>query len=329
MQNRPRVTIAMPVYNGAQFLQEALSAIQRQTFTDFEVIITDNCSTDATPEICAKFCDADSRFRYLRNERNLGASANFNLGCELARGEYFKWCAHDDLIGPDHVGLLVAALDRDPKAALAYARTAHIDECGKPMEHSNYTPESVTGEPVDRFLRTIQRFGCPSLIFGLFRLERLRRTTLHRNYYTSDRALLAEIALLGHMHLVREAVFYCREHQSRSINIDAKIARSEWQSGQLDSFAAAEHLQLALHLWEVAGRHPQIASPWRARWALATWLARPMQLGRYAMELTAFVSPSAARWLQRMGHRAFAGTQEPSRAADATIGMARRTEGSS
>src|SRR5581483_2235196 len=106
-----RVSLAMPIYNGERYVEETIRAILAQDFTDFELIITDNASTDRTEEICRRFAAQDQRVRYVRNERNLGAAANYNLGLALATGEYFKWCAHDDLISPNCVGALVSALD--------------------------------------------------------------------------------------------------------------------------------------------------------------------------------------------------------------------------
>ena len=88
----PKVSLALPVYNGANYLAEALQSILGQDFRDFELIITDNASEDRTAEICGRFAEADARIRYVRNARNLGAAENYNRGFSLASGTYFKWC---------------------------------------------------------------------------------------------------------------------------------------------------------------------------------------------------------------------------------------------
>ncbi len=75
----PAVSIGLPVYNGDNFLAEAIDSILRQTMEDFELIISDNASTDRTEEICREYAAGDSRIRYYRNESNLGAMANYNL----------------------------------------------------------------------------------------------------------------------------------------------------------------------------------------------------------------------------------------------------------
>src|SRR5690242_6344650 len=96
----PKVSIGLPVYNGERFLAEAIDSVLAQTFTDFELIISDNASTDRTPEICKAYAEKDSRIRYYRNEENQGASWNFNRVFELSRGMCFQWLAHDDYIAP-------------------------------------------------------------------------------------------------------------------------------------------------------------------------------------------------------------------------------------
>lgn len=89
-RKQPQVSIGMPVYNGEQFLKDALDSILAQTFDNFELIISDNTSTDNTQEICKAYSAKDQRICYYRNEKNLGAAWNFNRVFELARGEYFK-----------------------------------------------------------------------------------------------------------------------------------------------------------------------------------------------------------------------------------------------
>ena len=93
----PRLSIGLPVYNGQHLLARALDSLLAQTFRDFEIIISDNASSDSTPQICRAYARRDRRIRYVRNSRNLGAIANFNRVFELSRAPLFKWAAHDDL----------------------------------------------------------------------------------------------------------------------------------------------------------------------------------------------------------------------------------------
>ena len=100
LYRKPTVSIGMPVYNGVPFLNEALDSILAQTYRDFELVISDNASTDETESICRAYAASDPRIRYYRQQENLGAMPNFNRVCELSRGQYFKWAACDDVCSP-------------------------------------------------------------------------------------------------------------------------------------------------------------------------------------------------------------------------------------
>ena len=121
MYDRPTVSIGLPVHNGAAFLAEAIESIPAQTFTDFELVISDNASTDRTPEICRSYTAADGRIRYYRQEANIGAARNYNVVFQRSSGKYFKWAAHDDLIRPTYLARCVAALEADPEAVLCHS----------------------------------------------------------------------------------------------------------------------------------------------------------------------------------------------------------------
>jgi glycosyltransferase involved in cell wall biosynthesis len=89
----PAISIGMPVYNGEKYIREALDSLLAQTFTDFELIISDNASTDSTSNICKEYAIRDSRIRYIRQHKNIGAIANFKFLLEQASGDFFMWAA--------------------------------------------------------------------------------------------------------------------------------------------------------------------------------------------------------------------------------------------
>src|SRR4051794_41159994 len=134
----PRLTIGVPVYNGERFIRATLDSLLAQTFTDFEVIITDNASTDGTEAICRSYVANDSRVSYVRADRNLGPSKNYNVSVDRARGELFKWAAADDVCGPDFLKICIAALDANPDAVVAHPRTKSIDADGKLIKDYTY-----------------------------------------------------------------------------------------------------------------------------------------------------------------------------------------------
>jgi glycosyltransferase involved in cell wall biosynthesis len=97
----PRLTLGLPVYNGERYLAASLDALLAQSFTDFELIISDNGSTDGTGAIARRYESIDPRVRYVYHPRNLGSSFNHNFVIEQARSEFFKWVSDDDLYAPD------------------------------------------------------------------------------------------------------------------------------------------------------------------------------------------------------------------------------------
>ena len=125
----PLVTIGLPVYNGGQFLATALDSLLGQTFTDFELIISDNASTDTTEEICREYARADARVRYRRSSENRGFTWNANRVVELAAGKFFRWAAHDDACLPTFLERCVETLrSESPSVVLAYPRSKVIDD---------------------------------------------------------------------------------------------------------------------------------------------------------------------------------------------------------
>jgi len=295
-----RVSLAMPVYNGENYIEAALKSILAQDFNDFELIITDNASADRTEEICRSYARKDRRVKYHRNPKNLGAAPNYNRGFELATGEYLKWCAHDDNISENYLSECVRILDENPDVSLAYGRTQCIDGSGAEIPMVGYAIPSLEGmSPAQRFGTVVKYTGTCFEIFGMYRMDLLRKTSLHRLYYGSDQALLAEIALLGQYARSDEAIFYNREHGERSINIDDKRARREWQFAEGANKASFEHWGLLNHLVEISGRHPEVAPRSKLLGQLAGFAFRPVQISRYGLEVVGAVSPNAQQWMRK------------------------------
>ena len=127
----PHVSVGMPVYNGERYIAQAIESILSQTFPDFELIICDNASTDATEGMCLEYAAEDPRVRYYRNDRNRGAAWNHNRVVELARGEYFRWQCHDDYCDATLLERCLAVLHGDPSVVLCYPQFVRVDEQGR------------------------------------------------------------------------------------------------------------------------------------------------------------------------------------------------------
>jgi glycosyltransferase involved in cell wall biosynthesis len=239
MDLTPRVSIGIPVFNGERFLEETIDSILAQTFDDFELIISDNHSSDLTEEICRRYAEKDERVRYVRNRENLGAAYNYNQVFHLSSGEYFKWAAHDDVLLPHFIERCVEALDRDPSVVVSYAKWRPIDEAGDPIEKRYPVWRITSADPVRRFRSTLLLDGRTQLpIFGLFRSDVLRRTALHRATPSGDCLLMAEVSLYGPFAEVPDELFLHRWHSERSVLIAGFRDRVNWwlpasQAGRL------------------------------------------------------------------------------------------------
>ncbi|MGC2203674.1 MAG: glycosyltransferase family 2 protein [Stellaceae bacterium] len=213
----PLVSVGLFVYNGELFIEEALRSILNQTFTNLELIISDNASTDRTGEIAQTYAKSDDRIRYYRSEKNMGAGWNARRVYELATGKYFKWAAVDDFLEPDFLQRCVEILENDPDCVLAYAGTKQVDENGTFIK--NYvTPMMTDSEnPVLRFREMILKSHMCYQIFGVMRTSALRQLPPQGIYVNGDGVLLARMALIGRFYEVPEHLLVSRRHSGQSV----------------------------------------------------------------------------------------------------------------
>jgi glycosyltransferase involved in cell wall biosynthesis len=232
VNTKPRVSIGLPIYNAEKYLEEALDSILAQTYTDFELIISDNASTDRTQEICLKYAQRDPRIRYHRNEKNVGAAPNYNVVFQLAKGEYFKWAAHDDNIAPEFLSKCVEALDQNPDAVLCMTKTRLIDERGSHVRDVEYkkTTDADLPNPAQRFRNFLLFNMSGNFLYSLIRVRGMEQTLLHGNFTSADLVFLAELALYGRYHVVPEYLFIRREHPGQSTKgaWKSERARHSW-----------------------------------------------------------------------------------------------------
>ena len=212
----PRVSVGLPVYNGERFLEFAIGSLLGQTCGDFELIISDNASTDGTEAICRRYASLDSRVRYYRSERNRGAAWNHNRVVELARAPYFKWAAHDDICAPSFLERCADVLDREPSAILCYAQTVLIDEAGQPLGLGANRCVPGSPDPFLRFRTLMETLALSDPMYGIIRADVLRQTALLGSYPAADLVLLSELALRGTFQIVPETLFFRRDHAQKA-----------------------------------------------------------------------------------------------------------------
>lgn len=234
-RTQPKISIGIPVYNGDDFLGEAIESILAQTFRDFELILCDNASTDRTEAICRDYAARDDRIVYHRQPKNLGASANFSTVFRLAKGEFFRWHGHDDLIAPSFLEKLVVVLDNDPGCVLAYPGTVIINELGEEKWCFLEFMACTSDEPADRLHAFIgpPKDDYTNPQFGLLRRDAMAKTDLIAPYLASDRTFLAHMALLGRVREIPDVLFLRREHEqmSTSANRNKRDLRA-WFDGK-------------------------------------------------------------------------------------------------
>jgi glycosyltransferase involved in cell wall biosynthesis len=193
----PLVSIGLPVYNGGRHLAQALNALLAQTFSNFEIIISDNASTDDTQTLCQEFVRADQRIRYLRQAKNVGAPRNWSFIVHEARGQYFKWASANDYCSEAFVEECLQALLSDPRAVLSFGKTCLIEEETGLTTDYDGDIEVLDDRPHDRFKRVCSTLRLNNAQSGLIRLDVLRKTGLDRPYRGGDLVLMAELALHG------------------------------------------------------------------------------------------------------------------------------------
>jgi glycosyltransferase involved in cell wall biosynthesis len=222
-----RVSIALPVYNGEDYLAETITSILQQTYPHFELIISDNASTDRTAAICREFAARDGRIRYHRQPRNLGAAANFNRSHELATSEYFKWAAHDDLLDPEYLAHCTAALDAEPDAILCQSVVKIVDDQNRVLEVCRPVgPGADSPRPSVRLAARLRQKRCLD-VFGVIRANALRGSVRLGDHIGADRTLLSELALRGRFLLVDEPLLINREHPRRATRLGRTLGRKE------------------------------------------------------------------------------------------------------
>lgn len=295
-QRLPRLTVGLPVYNGEDYVADAIQSILAQDFDDFVLLVSDNASTDATFEICTRFAEQDPRVVCERWDTNVGAARNFNVLVERARTPLFKWAAHDDVLEPSYLRRCVEALDDDPETVLAHTRTNVIDESGtfKRSYVNRLNEERAYHSPhaARRFGEMIRGVHACFEVFGVIRTDELRRTRLIGPFTSSDRALLAELSLLGRFAEIPEPLFLSRDHSERSIRKHHVDDLSGWFDPDKNERISFPTWRLHVEFGRAILRSsPSLSAGLAASWALAmTMLRRSGALARDVVHATRVVA---------------------------------------
>ena len=209
--NTPKVTIGMPIYNGARHLAESLDSLLGQTYQNLEILVSDNASTDDTLAICGHYAAADPRIRILRQETNIGAARNWNFVAERANGEYFKWASANDVCKPTLLEACVGVLEQSADVALCYSNTVLFDDEGRQLGLYEDPLDASQAIPSERFKSVWQTLRLNNAQnAGVVRTSVLRKTGLEGIYMGGDIPLMCELSLYGRFERLDEPLFLRR-----------------------------------------------------------------------------------------------------------------------
>jgi glycosyltransferase involved in cell wall biosynthesis len=277
----PGVSIGLPVYNGEAYLRGALDSLLGQTFTDLELIISDNASTDRTPEICRAYAARDPRVRFIRHQINRGVAWNHNFALGQATGTYFRWASHDDLCAPDFVARCVKELDADPGLVLCHTRTVVLDGEGNITSRNGGSPWIGSPRTHQRFRDLVglgHRHWQPLLAFGVMRREAVVAAGGLGTHIGGDRTLLVRLALQGRFLELDEELFFYREHAGQASSPSrGRAARNAWwdpsKTGRimLPYFRLGYEYARAVHEAPISGPERRRCYTVLLRWPIHYW----------------------------------------------------------
>ncbi len=228
----PKVSVLIPTYNYARYLPEAIESVLGQDFQDFELLISDDCSTDNSAEVIARYAARDSRIHFQIHPKNLGMVENWNWCLSQARGEYIKFIFGDDkLLSPSAIGKMAALMESDPAISLVSTASKVIDARSTVIEtRNNFHPGICDGKKV--VVKCLERpanlVGEPTLV--LFRKQQAARGFDARYRQLADLEMWFHLLDNGKFAHLGEPLCAFRRHDSQQTNANRKSGKTEVES---------------------------------------------------------------------------------------------------
>jgi len=206
----PLVSVGMPLFNAAPWLEGAVRSLLDQTLTDFELIVCDNASTDDSFAICQRLAAQDARIRCYRHPCNIGANRNYQSTLDFAAGKYFKWASSSDICAPTFLADCVAELDAHPEFVLATGRTVLFAETIDDGQAYGDDFGLLSDDPKARYEQLFTLMRLNNVFNGVARTAALKAVGPLRTFAAADNAMMAELALRGKFLLLDKPLFYRR-----------------------------------------------------------------------------------------------------------------------
>jgi glycosyltransferase involved in cell wall biosynthesis len=271
----PKVSIAIPAYNCERYIERCLRSLMAQTYQDFEIVVSDNASTDRTADICEELALTDARVRVFRRKENIGGPGNFRHVFSLCKGEYHKWSTADDYWDPHFLAKCVSELDRRPEVVLCYSRTTLVDADGNRLSNYDDNLDLLDDSPRRRFNDLFNKIGLCNAHLGVIRRAAMEKTSLIGNELSSDVHFLAELALHGKFAVVPEYLFFRRYHQQSS------SWNRQSREHQRSYYDPRRKTGFSMHTWKKYGS--LFKGVWRSPAPLPEKFQLSADLGRFAL----------------------------------------------
>ncbi len=232
-EKNARISIGMPVYNGELFIRKALDSILSQTFTDYELIISNNASTDDTSLICEEYAKKDKRIRYIKQQKNMGPLWNFNFVLQNATNEYFLWVAADDVLLPQFIEKNITVLENDKSfvGSISKVKTYSLDNNSeKHASDSGYREfrkklirrfrpsgaHAISGS-YEKKVRTFLKKSAYQIIYGIFRTDDLTKSMVTESFVGIDGAIGLNVLKHGNINMINEVLMYRYDYGTSTI----------------------------------------------------------------------------------------------------------------
>ena len=230
MIGEPIVSIGLPVYNGEQYIRRALDFLLAQDYDNFEIIISDNASTDSTPKICREYAEKYPSIRFHSNAANIGVLANFEIVLGMAKGSYFMWAADDDRWSPNFVTTLVNELEGHPYAGIAMCAVKRVKGDGNQLDVIRFYGRDDPNRK-NHFKMAMALAAPPKkynlFIYGLFRTHLLKGVmSRYSDHSWRERLLLCPLALASRFRYVDKILF--------SKTVYDNLQKRKWRSQDPD-----------------------------------------------------------------------------------------------
>lgn len=281
MNCTPLITIGLPVYNSERYIACSLDSLLCQSFRDFQLIISDNASTDQTSVICQAYAKRDNRIIYHRNPENIGLSPNFNQVFKLSKSPYFKWATADDYWAPSLLEKAMEIMESDSQIALCYPKTTLVNAKGENPQFYEDNLHLISESPRERFIQLWRNICLSHQHLGVSRASMVKCTHMLGEYVGSDINFLAELSLYGKFYEIPDRLFFRRFHEDSSSWARHDIAH------QARRYHSAHSARIVLHRWRQFAAFFQAvhSAPLstKDRWALYRFIARRLYWNRYKL----------------------------------------------